>query len=257
MTSDSRGVTTETRGQTLLIRLNRHEARNAFDRRQSDELAAAMDLLDDESSLRGAVLSGGPEFFCAGTDLKAVSRGESPVVPGRGYYGMLERPSRKPVIAAVEGFALGGGLELALACDLIVASRSAVFGLPEASHGVLASAGALFRLPQRIPMQKAMEMALTGEPAGAGEMDQLGLINRMVEPGQAEEAAFELASLIEKNAPLSVEKSKEGIRRSVGMNEAESWKLQGELLEPILASEDMEEGISAFREKRAPRWSGK
>jgi enoyl-CoA hydratase len=257
MTRSDEHLTTERHGETLLIRLNRPSARHAFDLPQAEKMSMAMDLLDEDDSLRVGVVTGDEKAFSAGTDLKAVARGERPTVEPRGYYGMLAKPSVKPLIAAVEGYALGGGMELALACDLIVASDSATFGLPEVARGVLATGGALFRLPQRIPYHRAMDLALTGRAADAEEMERLGLVNRITAVGGAVTGAMEMAASICENAPMSVVQTKAGIRASYTRLEDEAWPNQDELFAPIATTADFQEGLEAFREKRAPVWKGK
>jgi enoyl-CoA hydratase len=250
-------LTTERRGEALLIRFNRPAARNAINLAQAHRLSAAMDLLDDDDALRVGIISGDGKAFSAGTDLKGVARGEPPIVAPRGYYGMLAKPSAKPLIAAVEGFALGGGLELALACDLVVAAESATFGLPEVARGVLATGGAMFRLPRRIPYHRAMELALTGRVADVHEMERLGLVNQVTPVGDAVEAAITLATSICRNAPLSVVQTKAGIKASYERMEEEGWSAQDGLFAPLAESADFQEGLSAFQEKREPRWRGK
>jgi enoyl-CoA hydratase len=249
-------VLVERRGAILLLILNRPQAVNAFDRAQAEALAAALDLLDDDRDLRAAVITGAGNRFCAGTDLRAARAGESVEVGSRGYYGMLARPPRKPVVAAVEGVAMGGGCELMLACDLTVAGRSTRFGLPEVKRGVIAAGGALARLPRRIPYHVAMDLLLTGRDFGAEEAARLGWVARVVEDGDALEAALGLAGEIAANGPLAVELTKQGIVESVAAAEPEDWKRSRALVRRIVESEDFREGVDAFFEKRPPRWTG-
>jgi enoyl-CoA hydratase len=240
----------------LLITINRPERRNAFDRAASDALEAVLDHYDEDPSLRCAVITGAGETFCAGQDLAALAGGEVASTKRRGTFGMLAQPPVKPIIAAVEGHALGGGLELCLACDLIVASRTATLGLPETRRSVLALGGGLFRLPQRIPYHLAMEMALTGEPLPATELHQRGLINRLSEPGHAVDTALALADKVLEAAPLAVQASKRILVDSRDWTEAESWRRQRDLARPVHASADLREGLAAFAQKRRPVWSG-
>ena len=250
-------VLLERRGAVLVITLNRREAYNAFDRRQAVALAGAVASFENDPSLRAAVVTGAGGHFSSGTDLKASLAGESVVVAPGGYYGMLEAPPSKPVVAAVEGYALGGGFELALACDLIVAADTAVFGLPEVRVGVVACAGGLFRLPRRIPYHHAMELALTGRRVGVADLDRWGLVNRIVPEGAALDAAVALAEEVCANAPVAVAVSKEAVRRCDGRTDGEAWEIQRSLQPRIDASQDMREGIAAFKEKRAPVWAGR
>jgi enoyl-CoA hydratase len=255
--ADDTPVLTEARDATLLITLNRPDARNAVNRELAEALAAALDELDSTPELAVGVLTGAGKGFSAGMDLKAFLAGGMPAVAGRGFAGLTERPSRKPLIAAVEGFALAGGLEIALACDLIVAARGARLGIPEPGVGLFAAAGALLRLPQRIPYGVAMEMALTADPINAERAYELGLVNHVAEPGEAVGAALELAARVARNAPLALAASKEVIRETHGRTEAEFWDYQRDLVRSVFSSEDAQEGATAFAEKRAPVWKGK
>jgi len=246
-------ILTETHGRVRLITLNRPEARNAVNSALGQGLVAAIEELDGDEALTAGVLTGAGGSFSAGMDLKAfLSEG-----PPKGFSQFLEQGARKPLIAAVEGFALAGGLEMALTCDLIVAAEGVKLGLPEARRGLLAAGGGLFRLPSRVPYGVAMEMALTGEPIPAERGHALGLVARLAEPGKATEVALELAGRIAKSAPLSVAASKQIVRESRGLAEAEAWKLQQPLTARVFTSEDAKEGPRAFAEKREPRWSGR
>jgi enoyl-CoA hydratase len=190
-------------------------------------------------------------------DLKAFVAGESPYVEGRGFAGIAQRSAVKPVIAAIEGFAVAGGLEVALACDLIVASRGAKLGIPEVKRSLVAAGGALLRLPRRIPYHVAMELALTGDPMPAERGAEVGLVNRVAEPGAALDAALELADSIAKNGPLALRASKRILVEEAGWSEDEKWQKQGEISGPVFGSEDAREGATAFAEKREPQWKGR
>jgi len=250
-------VLTEVRDGVLLVTLNRPEQRNAVNRAVAEGIAAALDRLDADDALRVGVLSGAGRGFCAGMDLKAFVAGEPVAVPGRGFAGIVRRASEKPLIAAVEGFAVAGGFEIALACDLIVAARGARFGIPEVKRGLVAAGGALLRLPQRIPYHLAMELALTGELVEAERMASLGLVNRVAEPGSAVEEALSLARAVAANGPLAVAASKRVLAEAPGWPAGTEWERQAEISDPVRASEDAREGSVAFAEKRAPRWRGR
>ena len=257
MTPDEPAVLTERRGSTLLITLNRPEARNAVNAALASGVAAALDELDSDADLQVGVITGAGAGFCAGMDLKAFVRGESPHVEGRGFAGIVERPPRKPLIAAIEGFAVAGGFEVALSCDLLVAARGAKLGIPEVKRNLVAAGGALLRLPRRLPYHLAMELALTGEPILAERGAELGLINRLAEPGGAVDAAFELADTIAANGPLALDASKRILVESAEWSEDEAWQRQGEIAGPVFVSKDAREGATAFSEKRAPVWKGR
>lgn len=248
-------VVLERRDRVLLVTINRPDARNAVDREVSYGLAEAMDQLDSDPTLSIAVLTGAGDNFCAGMDLKAFARGEDIAVLGRGL-GFTERPPSKPVIAAVEGFALAGGTELALAADLIVASTTANFGIPEVKRGLVAGGGGLLRLPDRIPYQLAMELALTGDNLPAARAAEVGLVNRLTEPGQACEVALDLAATITRNGPLAIKVSKQVITESRDWPAADAFDRQRELIAPVFTSNDAKEGAIAFAEKRSPVWTG-
>jgi enoyl-CoA hydratase len=247
----------ERRDRVLVLTINRPQVRNALDREVSVAIAGALDELDGDTELRVGVLTGAGGTFSSGMDLKAFGRGEIPVVDGRGLAGFAERPPRKPLIAAVEGYALAGGFEVALACDLIVASREAVFGLPEVKRSLLAAGGGLIRLPQRMPYNAAMELALTGEPMGAEAAARHGIVNRLTEPGAALDGALELAAVIAENGPVAVAAAKEVLGFAAEAGERSAWERQRPVNEMIAASEDAKEGALAFVEKRAPRWVGR
>src|SRR6187200_1603840 len=250
-------VLTGRREGVLLITLNRPDARNAVNRAVAEAMAGALDELDADAALAVGVVTGAGRGFSAGMDLKAFVAGERPYVEGRGFGGLAERASDKPLIAAIEGFAVAGGLEIALACDLVVAARGARLGIPEVKRSLVAAAGALRRLPRRIPFGVALELALTGEPIDAERGYELGLVNRLAEPGAAVDAALELARAIAANGPLALAASKRILREQFDWSEEEFWARQGEIAGPVLGSQDAREGATAFAEKRAPVWRGR
>lgn len=248
---------TEVRDGVLLVTLNRPEQRNAVNRAVAEGIASALDRLDADDTLRAGVLAGAGKGFCAGMDLKAFIAGEQPSVEGRGFAGIVQRASEKPLIAAVEGFAVAGGFEIALACDLIVAARGTRFGIPEVRRGLVAAGGALLRLPQRIPYHLAMELALTGDFVDAERAYEIGLVSRLVEPGEAVAGALSLAATIAANGPLAVAASKRILVEAPAWPADERWSRQAEISDPVRASADAREGSLAFAEKRAPRWVGR
>ena len=223
----------------------------------AEGIAAAVDELDGSDELRAAVLTGAGGTFCSGMDLKGFLRGESPTVDGRGFAGLTQAPPRKPLIAAVEGWALAGGFEVMLACDLVIAAETARFGVPETKRALVAGAGGAMLLPQRIPLPVALELLLTGDPITAQRAYELGLVNRVTPEGGALEAALELAAVIAANGPLAVAVTKEIARSSSDWGLEEGWKRQTELMAPVFASEDAREGAAAFAEKRSPVWKGR
>ncbi|WP_131737958.1 crotonase/enoyl-CoA hydratase family protein [Actinomadura roseirufa] len=239
-----------------VITINRPEDRNAVDLDVAEGIAAAIDEFEARDDLAVAILTGAGGTFCAGLDLKAFTRGEIPIIPGRGFGGLTERPPAKPLIAAVEGWALAGGFELALAADLIVAARDARFGLPEVRRGLVAGAGGLLRLPKALPYRLAMQLALTGEPLPAETAHAHGLVNLLTEPSGALAAARGLAATVAAGAPLAVRASKQIVAMSVDHTSTEAFAAQRALVEPVLASADALEGARAFAEKRAPAWTG-
>lgn len=242
---------------TLVVTINRPQARNAVDQAVARAIGAALDRLDAEDDLLSGIITGAGGTFCAGMDLKAFVRGERPNVPGRGFAGIAERSSRKPVIAAVEGYALAGGFEIVLACDLVVAGRGSAFGLPEVRRGLVAAAGGLLRLPRRIPYHVAMELSLLGGHVAAPRMYELGLVNRLVDDGEALATARELARAIAANGPLAVVATKEIVASSADWSSDEAFERQGRIAGPIMTSADAREGATAFAEKRAPVWTGR
>ena len=249
-------VLVEQRERILIITINRPAARNAIDAAVTRGVAAALDRLDERRDLSIGILTGAGGTFCAGMDLKAFLRGEQVALPGRGLGGLTQAPPKKPLIAAVEGYALAGGFELALACDLMVAAQDAKFGIPEIKRGLVAAGGGLLRLPRRIPPNVAMEFALTGESFSASDAQRLGLVNRVTPSGGALAGAVELAERITANAPLSIAATKEVIVRSADWTAGNMWQHQQEITRPVLGSADAREGASAFAEKRAPVWRG-
>ncbi len=244
-------------GGVLTITINRPATRNAVDMAVAKSLADAIDQLDADDSLVVGVLTGAGNTFCSGMDLKAFSRGELPSIEGRGFAGFTEAPPAKPIIAAVEGWALAGGCELALAADMIVAADDARFGLPEVKRGLVARAGGLLRLPKVLSYPVALRMALTGEPMTAADAYQLGLVVELTEPGRALEAALSLADTIAANAPLAVRATKRIMADSVGWTAAPDFARQRAAAQHAFDSEDAKEGALAFAEKRAPVWKGR
>jgi enoyl-CoA hydratase len=239
-----------------IITINRPEARNAVNRAVSYGVCAAVDELDARDDLRVGILTGAGGTFCSGMDLKAFLRGEVTRVEARGILGIAQTPPRKPLIAAVEGYALAGGFEAVLACDLTVAARNAQFGLPEAKRGLAAAAGGLLRLPRLIPPRIAMELALTGDMISAERAALYGLVNILTEPGEALQEAKRLAARIIANAPLSVAASKRVIVEQRDWPLAEMFSRQQEITGGLLQSADAREGAAAFAEKRKPNWKG-
>jgi enoyl-CoA hydratase len=236
--------------------INRPEARNAMTKAVAEGVAAAMDRLETEAGLRCGILSGAGGTFCSGMDLKGFLKGEMPVAGDRGFGGLTAWTPKKPVIAAVDGYALAGGMELALACDLIVANAAAKFGIPEVKRGLVAAGGGVVQLPRLLPRPLAMEMALTGDPITAQRAYDLGLVNRVTD-GPAIEAARELARTIAANGPLAVAASKGIVRDSWSWPDAEIMTRQAPYIGHVFTSEDAREGALAFAEKRKPNWQGK
>ena len=240
----------------VVITINRPQVRNAVNRAVSYGVCEAIDEMERRADLRLAILTGAGGNFCAGMDLKAFSQGEVTRVEGRGILGIAYSPPKKPLIAAVEGYALAGGFEAVLACDLLVASRTAMFGLPEAKRGLAAAAGGLLRLPRFIPPRIAMEMALTGDMVSAERLERYGLVNALVEPGEALQVARKLARAILANAPLSVELSKRVMVEQRDWPIDEMFARQEAIVGHLLRSNDAKEGAAAFIERRPPTWTG-
>lgn len=247
-------VTTEVRDNILIISLERPEARNAVNRAMAEGVAAALDRLDAESSLRVGILHGAGGHFCAGMDLKAFLAGESAAIGERGLAGLTRSPPAKPLIAAVDGYAVGGGFELALACDLIIAHQDAKFGLPEVKRGLIASAGGVLQLPRQIARRIAMELAIVGDFVSASRAYEVGLVNRVVD-GSSLDAAFEIAAKIAANGPLAVMGSKRVILEQADWPSDEQWPNQYAITIPVRESNDAREGATAFAQKRAPQWT--
>ena len=249
-------VLTEVEDGVLIVTMNRPEAKNAMSKALAEGISAAMDRLEAEDGLRCAILTGAGGTFCSGMDLKGFLRGERPSIEGRGFGGLTEWTPKKPVIAAVDGYALAGGMELALSCDLIVASATSKFGIPEAKRGLAAAAGGLIKLPRQIPPRIAMELALTGDFIDAQRAYELGFVNRVVD-GPALPAAKELARKIAENGPLALIASKAIVRESHSWTDEEMWHKQASHIAPVFVSADAREGSLAFAEKRKPNWQGK
>lgn len=240
-----------------VITVNRPEARNAINYETAQELLKAFEALDANPDVVAGILTGANNTFCSGMDLKAFAKsGQRPYAGDRGFAGICEKPPRKPLIAAIEGYALAGGFEMALSCDLIVAANNATFGLPEVKRGIVPGSGGMMRLPSRIPYHVAMEAVLTGDMIPAERMSQFGLVNRLVEPGKALEAALELARVIAANGPLAVQTAKQIVVQSRDWRQADMFDLQRPRIAHIFTSADAKEGATAFAEKRQPVWRG-
>jgi enoyl-CoA hydratase/carnithine racemase len=252
----SEAVQCQVDGEIAVVTINRPQARNAINEAVAARMAACLDELDERKDVRVIVLTGAGGTFCAGMDLKGFLAGENAMAGGRGFAGITARPPATPVIAAVEGYALAGGFEIALACDLIVASEEATFGLPEVTRGLVAGAGGLLRLPRRIPYHLAMEIALTGGMFSAGQLHQAGLINRLVPAGTALAGARALAAQLAANAPLSLAATKRIIVESADWPSDQAFDRQREIMDPVFGSADAREGAAAFAAKRPPVWRG-
>jgi enoyl-CoA hydratase len=250
-------VLVERQDGVLTITINRPAQKNAVNRDVAVQMASALDLLDSDSSLSVGVLTGAGGTFSAGMDLKAFASGQTPILPGRGFGGLTQAVVRKPLIAAVEGWALGGGFEMVLACDVIVAAQDAKFGLPEVKRGLIAGEGGVIRLPRRIPYHAALTVLLTGEPISAVDAKQYGLVSELTASGAALQGAQEVAQRIAGNAPLALAKVKQVLRETQGLNDADAFARQAEDASSLLTTEDAHEGALAFAEKRAPVWRGR
>jgi enoyl-CoA hydratase len=245
------GVETERRGRVLIVSMQRAEKRNAIDRELADAIDGALNTLEDDPELWVGVLTGTAGVFSAGTDLRQPA---SPATERGGEYGVIRRPRVKPLIVAVEGYALGGGMEIVLAADLVVASTTAQFGLPEVSRGVIPTCGGLFRTARALPLNIAKELLLTGDPLTAERAERLGLVNRLTEPGRALDEAVALADRICLNAPISARQSLWALSQTVQADDAAGWDATAAATKAVGATEDTREGVRAFFEKRAPQW---
>lgn len=254
-TTPGEAVCLEAIDQTLVITVNRPDKRNAVNRAVAEGIAHGLDRLDDDRDLRVGVITGSGGTFSAGMDLVAFSAGEACRTEDRGFAGIVERPPVKPLIAAVDGWALGGGFEIVLACDLVVASTRAAFGLPEVKRGLVARGGGAFRLPRRLPRAIALEFLLTGGSMDAEQAATWGLVNRVCDPDHTVAAALTLAGEISVNAPLAVYASKRMALQSADWPNAEAFDRQKELIDPVFASADAQEGAAAFKERRPANWS--
>ena len=252
----SEEVLTREEDGVIVITINRPDAKNAMNKAAAEGIAAALDRLDGDDNLRVGILTGAGGSFCSGMDLKGFLRGESPTIEGRGFGGLVQQKPKKPLIAAVDGYALAGGMELMIACDLVVASKDAKFGIPEVKRGLAAAAGGLMMLPDQIPHKVAMELALTGEFISAQRAYEIGLINRIAD-GEAIEGAMKLARSINANGPLAVQISKQVIEESRGWSMGDRWNNQAQIVPTVFMSEDAREGAAAFAEKRKPNWKGR
>ncbi|MDX6281558.1 MAG: enoyl-CoA hydratase [Kribbellaceae bacterium] len=254
MTIDLRPVRTELAGSVLVMTIDRPADRNAVNREVAKALNAALDYLESHQELTAGVLTGAGGHFCAGVDLKSFPTEGIPVIGELGLAGLTRRSLTKPLIAAVEGCAVAGGFELALACDLIVAGESAQFGLPEVQRGLIAGEGGAIRLPQRLPYHLAMELLLTGDPMPAATAATHGLVNRLVPDGAALTTAMTLAARISRNAPLALAAAKQIVH---AVTEGSAYEVQDPLYHRVSSSQDAKEGAIAFSEKRPPRWQGR
>ncbi len=237
----------------LVISLCREDKRNAINRALAFEIVAALNELDDDPDLWAGVLTGTPKVFSAGSDIAAR---EDYNTPRGGEYGIIRRSRRKPLIAAVEGPALGGGLEIALACDLVVAARTARFGLPEVRRGLVPTSAGLFRAPHTFPLNLARELILVGDPISAERAHAAGFVNALTDEGGALAAAVALAKRICLNGPVAVQACVAAINGQLAAGDAAGWAATQVAMDAILASEDMQEGIQAFFDKRPPQWRG-
>lgn len=249
----------EQRGPYAIVTINRPEARNAVNGAVAQGIEAAIDRIEEDDGTWLGIVTGVPPVFCAGADLKEINAGNAAALMTErgGFGGIVQRERTKPLVAAVDGPALAGGTEIALACDLIVASNTATFGIPEVKRSLVAGAGGLFRLGRKLPLNVAMELALTGDPIDATRAEHFGLVNRLVEPGEALAGAVELADRICANAPVAVRLSRQVVLDTTYAPDDVGWKRSGEAMVQAMQSEDFSEGLMAFIEKRPPTWKGR
>lgn len=246
-------------GRVGLITINRPEARNAVNAEVANGIESAVDQLEGDDEVWVGVITGAGPVFCAGADLKAIAAGRAGEISTQrgGFAGITARERTKPMIAAVDGPALAGGTEIVLSCDMVVASTAAAFGIPEVKRSLVAAAGGLFRLPRALPAPIALELAMTGDPISAERAAHFGLINQLVEPGQAKDAAMELAERIIANAPIAVRQSRRVVMAALSANDEALWKITAEAMGVAMRTEDFQEGPRAFIEKRPPKWTGR
>src|SRR5918993_5504948 len=249
----------EQRGPFAVVKINRPEARNAVNGAVAQGIEEAIDRIEADDGIWVGILTGEPPVFCAGADLKEINAGNAASLQTKrgGFGGIVQRERTKPIIAAVDGPALAGGTEIVLACDLVVASTTATFGIPEVKRSLVAAAGGLFRLGRKLPLNLAMELALTGDPIAAEQAFHHGLVNRLVEPGKALDGAMALAEQVTANAPVAVRESRKVVLAATNADDEVGWKMSAEAMGVAMTSEDFSEGLTAFIEKRPPRWKGR
>jgi enoyl-CoA hydratase len=248
-----------TQGPYAIVKINRPEARNAVNGAVAQGIEDAIDRIEEDDAIWLGILTGEPPVFCAGADLKEINSGNaaSLATAKGGFGGIVQRERTKPIIAAVDGPALAGGTEIVLSCDLVVASTTATFGIPEVKRSLVAGAGGLFRLGRKIPLNVAMELALTGDPIDATRAHHFGLVNRLVEPGEALDAAIALAEQVCANAPVAVRESRKIVLEATHADDEIGWKMSAAGMAKAMSSEDFGEGLTAFIEKRPPQWKGR